>query len=165
MTDRSISDTNLQDPLSVTPVFSPTDSGKVQKSRLYLFLSLWGGGVLENSICRGKLNESFPYSSLEARPVTSSTSTSIMSRHRLVWLSLAQMSLASSNILATVVMMINFNFQSQYNWSLYSGPWVGNNNNSSFSSIIILVLIRFFSAASSYFTTGGIQTTAATDQP
>ena len=112
-----------------------------------------------------EVNQTFPYSGLQTRPLTSSSSSSILSRHRLVWLSLAQMSLASSNILATVVMMINFNFQSQYNWSLYSGPWVGNNNNSSFSSIIILVLIRFFSAASSYFTTGGIQTTAVTDQP
>jgi len=34
------------------------------------------------------------------------------------------MGLAVINILATVVMMVNFNFQSQYNWSLYSGPWV-----------------------------------------
>ena len=63
-------------------------------------------------------------SSLQSRPSTSTTS--ILSRHRLVWLSLAQMSLAAINILATVVMMVNFNFQSQYNWSLYSGPWVGN---------------------------------------
>lgn len=67
-------------------------------------------------------------SSLQSRPVTSSSSSSssVLSRHRLVWLSLAQMLLACTNILATTVMMINFNFQSQYNWSLYSGPWVGN---------------------------------------
>ena len=77
-------------------------------------------------------------SSLQSRPVTNTSNTSVMSRHRLVWLSLAQMSLASINILATVVMMINFNFQSQYNWSLYSGPWVGHNNNCHITYISLL---------------------------
>ena len=45
-------------------------------------------------------------------------------RVRLAWLSLAQTGLATTNILATLVMMISTNLQSSYNWSLYSGPWV-----------------------------------------
>ena len=44
---------------------------------------------------------------------------------RWVWLGLAQLLLATISILATITIMATIHFSSTYNWTFYSGPWVG----------------------------------------
>ena len=81
-------------------------------------------GMFRHAPTRSSLRHSRIMSHKQTRMLPRDGDTCAGGDTRWVWLGVSQLLLASINILATVTLMAAINFQSQYNWTFYSGPWV-----------------------------------------